>query len=279
MEIWNNSLHYSHTTFTNMKDVKSQIHAFSQSHFHNVMEFIFFERGDANYVLEGQRYHLKSNDLVITRPPALHYIELLSNNKYTRHVVQFPEEFVGKHILDMIPPDLDVINCVDSSIIAENFKRLEYYANKLSTSDFIHMLSCLLTEIIYNIALSQTDVVRIPSELSPIITKAIEYINNNLFEIKDISELCKHLCVSEPYFFKLFKTQLHVSPKRYVLLKRLQYARKLILEGQKPTTIYSQCGFDSYAGFYKQYVKAFGYPPSQEENHSTKMIDGNMLIR
>ena len=123
----------------------------------------------------------------------------------------------------------------------------------------------LIKEIFHNLALTETDVIAIPSEISPILTRALEYVNENLFTISGVEELAEGLALSQPYLFKIFKQQLKISPKQYINLKRLQYAQKMIRRGKRPNEIYFDCGFDSYVGFYKQYVKTFGYPPSKEK--------------
>jgi transcriptional regulator GlxA family with amidase domain len=43
----------------------------------------------------------------------------------------------------------------------------------------------------------------------------------------------------------------------------------MIQKGKKPIEVALLCGFETYVGFYKQYVKTFGYPPSQEKQIKT----------
>ena len=143
---------------------------------------------------------------------------------------------------------------------------MDYYRENLSEKDFASSLSSLLREIFYNISLSNQPVSNLPSEISPLLTKALEYINNNLYTIKSIEEISRELFITEAYFFKLFKNQLKISPKKYINTKRLLHAQKLIRRGKNPTDVYAECGFETYVGFYKQYVKAFGYAPSEEKN-------------
>lgn len=234
-------------------------------HSHNTYELVFFEGGDAIYVIEDRKYTLKKNDLVFIRPRRYHYIDMKSNAKYTRINIAFERDFVGKDLLHSIPEGIEVINCPPKSIIAENLKRIDYYRENLGEEDFASVLSGLLREIFYNIALSNQTVSNIPSELSPLLTKALDYINANLYTIKSVEEISRELFITEAYFFKLFKEQLKISPKKYINTKRLLHAQKLIRSGRKPTDIYLECGFETYVGFYKQYLKTFGYPPSSED--------------
>ena len=239
---------------------------FLMKHVHSFYEIIFFVSGDANYVVEGKRYRLKKNDLIFTRPLTYHYIEILSNATYTRYLIAFtPNKDEEKTLLQSIPQHLDVVNFHEQSIVNDDFKRFDYYATRLEGEALKDVYLGLIKEILHNLALTETDVITIPSEISPILTRALEYINENLFTISGVEELANRLALSQPYLFKIFKQQLKISPKQYINLKRLQHAQKMIQRGKRPNEIYFDCGFDSYVGFYKQYVKTFGYPPSKEK--------------
>ena len=259
MEILTNDLIYNHKVLNYMR---SRPH-FSMKHVHNTCELIFFEHGDAHYIVESRRYHLRNNDLIITLPGSYHYIEIKGNVEYSRYNVAFNPALLG-NILNLVPKNLDVLNCPNGGVIAENFRRMDYYSQCLNETDFQEVLLCLLKEIFYNIPLESADNADVPSALHPIIIRSLEYINQNLFTIKDVPSLCQDLNISESYFFKLFSDQVKVSPMKYINLKRLQNAQKLIQDGHKPSKIYLDCGFGSYVGFYKQYIKVFNRSPSKE---------------
>lgn len=266
MEISTEDLIYNHRVLNYMRNRPH----FSMKHVHNTYEIIFFERGDANYVVESKRYRLKNNDLILTRPGAYHYIEIQGNVEYSRYNIAFNPYLLGQ-VLDFIPKNLDVLSCLQNDIITENFRKMDYYSQHLNETDFQEVLLCLLKEIFYNIPIVSTNNVDTPSKLHPIIIRSLDYINQNLFTIKDVPSICQDLNISESYFFKLFNDQVKISPMKYINLKRLQNAQKLIRDGHKPSEIYLDCGFGSYVGFYKQYMKIFNYAPSKEfikrQNH------------
>lgn len=64
MEIKIGNLIYNHKR---LKYIKNSPH-FSMKHTHNNYELIFFERGEANYIVESRRYRLKNYDLILTKP-------------------------------------------------------------------------------------------------------------------------------------------------------------------------------------------------------------------
>lgn len=260
MEIKRPDLVYNHRVLINARE-KPQL---QMKHSHNTYEIIFFESGDVDYVMEGRRYRLRKNDLVLTRPYTYHYIEVRSSSEYSRFNVAFDESVIGSELIAKLPEGIEVINCSEAGVITENFKRMERYSREFCEEDFLELLKGLLREIVYNLSTVDGDLMHIPEEVSPIVSRALEYIADNLFRVESISEICEALSLSEPYFFKLFKKQLKISPKQYINLKRLQYARDLIRRGRRPSELYLECGFETYVGFYKQYVKTFGHPPSAE---------------
>ena len=258
------NLTYNHILF---KNPISNTEKFTL-HSHNNYELLFFKKGEADYVIEERKYKLKKNDLVFIRSGKYHYIEIKSDSDYERVNISFDASVVGSKLLHMIDEGIEVVNCPKESVIGEIFARLEYYDSNLSEQNFFALLPSLLIETFYALTISYDDGINIPSEISPILTKAIKYINDNLFSIKSIKEISDQFFVSEQYFFRLFQTQLKTSPKKYLNSKRLLRAQKMIQRGKKPIEVYLQCGFETYVGFYKQYLKTFGYPPSKERNVS-----------
>jgi AraC-like DNA-binding protein len=238
------------------------------NHSHNFYEILYFEHGDITYGVENREYKLKKHDLVFTRPLTYHYLELNSNAEYERHNIAFYANFVNAEFLEKISLDTEVIHCPPGSIISQNFERIKYYKEHLDEEEFQKILSGLLQEILLNLRHSNNLLGNFSSS-SPILEKALKYINENLFTIKSISEISNALFITESYFFKLFKEQLKISPKKYINTKRILHAQKLIQCGQRPTDVYEQCGFESYVGFYKQYVKTFGHSPSKEKQTQT----------
>ena len=260
MNIRTDNLTFSRLTIANAKNNSD----FLEMHAHDFYELIFFEDGDADYVVEGRRYTLKKNDLIFTRPLTYHYIEMRSNADYKRYLIGFKDSVIEKQLLQNIPSDLEVLHCSEHSIITQNFVRLFYYANNLSSEQFLDIFPSIIKETLYNIYLSKDDIVPIPAEISPTLSNVLSYINENLFSINDVKEIADALFLSAPYVFKLFKGQLKIPPKKYINLKRLHHAKQMLASGRKPIEIYAECGFNSYVGFYKQFVKQFGYSPSKE---------------
>ena len=242
----------------------TQENYYLKAHSHNDFEVIFFVEGDVSYTIENKKYQLSKYDFVITRPTAHH--NLIINNKcvYDRYNALFsPNGFIAE-IVSLVATEVDVINCADDKVFIEAFKKLDYYEENYTKQEFENLLLSILTEVLYKVKYKNVQSIVDYKPLPDVIKKSIEYINANLYTIKDVSEISSALYVSKNYFFRVFKQELKISPKKYIVNKRLLRAQNLLRAGEKPTEVYLDCGFDNYTSFYKQYVTEFGYPPSQE---------------
>lgn len=232
------------------------------AHSHNAYELIFFIKGDAFYNVEDRKYVLKKHDLIVTHPMQHHFVELNSNADYERYdILVYGNSVIAGYLADL-PENIEVISCDSNKIITDCFKKMSVYENMFPEKQFETLMIALLTEICFNLKMVNRNVFMVPQFISPLIKDALSYINNNLFTIKNVSEISDHLFVAKNYFFRIFKEEMKITPKKYITSKRLLYAQNLITNGEKPTGIYTRCGFANYVSFYKCYLDFFGYPPS-----------------
>lgn len=234
------------------------------THCHNAYEILFLLSGTATILTEGRTYPVKKYDLVITRPMSFHSIDIYGSQKYNRINILVNSSKQLVRLLNALSHNLEVINCENIPTIIDCFKKMETYNKHFPIEDFNVLLNNLLVEVCYNLLMRESVIEQEFSTSSKTITDALEYINKNLFDIKDVTDVCRHLYVSETHLFRLFKQEVRTSPKKYITTKRLLYAQKLLSEGEKPTAIFNKCGFNNYISFYQRYLDFFGYPPSDE---------------
>ena len=235
-------------------------------HTHSQYELIRFVKGDASIVIENRRYKLKRDDLVIIRPLCYHFIQIDSPADYERYVLSFHTEKHGISSADLLPTLGDVISLSGNRAALDIFDRCDLYRARCDDATFERILPHLLSELFYNVSLFRSAPQEEHSSLSPLLSKAIGYIGEHLYTVKDIDEIAAHLSVSKSYLFRLFKTELHQTPRRYITDKRLLLSQKMIVSGEKPTRVCEKIGFDDYATFYRNYTAYFGHSPSEERS-------------
>jgi len=233
-------------------------------HTHNVYELIYFLDGDATHVIEDRKYKLHPGDLILIRPFQYHFIQIDAPARYERIDILFDAEAHRVEGIERIPHDLEVISLAGSRVAEEIFAKCDLYRMHADRETFERILSHLLSELFYHIHLFPLPSTERTTTLSPLISKALKYTNDHLCTITGISEIAGHLFVSEGYLFRLFSRELHQTPKKYILEKRLLLAHKLIGQGERPTVVFAECGFGDYTTFYRNYTAFFGYAPSEK---------------
>ncbi len=255
----NDEFIYDYGCYSNKKQ------AFSM-HTHNLYEIIFFVKGDAYHIIEDRKYKLSKNDLILIQPQKYHYIEIESDKEYERFNILFNAEALGFNQIFGFKNFSEVISLSSNKIAVELFSKMQYYHTHLNKADFENVAIMLLKELFFNLSISAIEVKKDFSTLTPVLSSALFYINENLFTISTIKEVAEKLFVTQSYLFRLFKQELKTTPKKYLTDKRLLCAQNLILLGNSPTKVYTECGWNDYTSFFRSYVKYFNHPPSQEGN-------------
>ena len=232
------------------------------SHIHDTCELLMLLQGNVNYTIEGRSYKLNRGDLVFTRPSVFHRIIPERNTTYERYNVIFDEKMLPEKIRQRIP-NIDIFPYADNPRIMDLFEKIDEYGKNFEEEELKRLVSHLIEEIFYNMALFDS-IVSKRSNINPIVNSALLYIRDNLCSVKNITEICDSLYITKSHLHHLFISSIGVTPKQYIISKRLLLAKKKINTGMKPTEASSSVGFDDYATFFRNYKKHFGYAPSAE---------------
>lgn len=94
------------------------------------------------------------------------------------------------------------------------------------------------------------------------IKNVISYIQSNLGKTSVMKELTETACLSESRLFHLFKTEIGIPIRKYILWCRIRQAIKLIIEGNSLTQSAQLSGFSDGAHLNRTFVGFFGMSPS-----------------
>ncbi|PQJ61745.1 helix-turn-helix domain-containing protein [Photobacterium angustum] len=88
------------------------------------------------------------------------------------------------------------------------------------------------------------------------------YIQQNIQKKISVADLSSIAFLAQSQFYVLFRKQMGITPHQYVLRKRLELARQLIAETQKPLSEVAQlCGFSSQSSFSQAFRRLYGTSP------------------
>ena len=96
-----------------------------------------------------------------------------------------------------------------------------------------------------------------------IIKASLAYIEQNLKTDINAEELARMANYSTYHFCRLFSSVMDSPVAGYVLKRRLDHALSEIADGRKSIDVVLEYGFDTYAGFYKAFIKMYGCSPKK----------------
>jgi len=246
---------FNRTLYENIEKQNMELHS------HDVCELIFLRKGDVSYINDGKTYKLNKNSLVFTRPSELHAITVDSGCDYDRYDILFTADILPSSLYDKFSSTTDVVDFDGNNIVKDIFKKMEFYSENFEGEELEKILSALIIEVCCNLALKQGNTVK--SSGNSVVDKAIEYIDENLTTLESITQICDELYIAKSHLHHLFKKHLNITPKQYLISKRLILAQREIYSGKKPTEVYINFGFNDYSAFYRDFKKFFGYSPSE----------------
>ena len=78
----------------------------------------------------------------------------------------------------------------------------------------------------------------------------VEYIEKNIYKAIKVEELTGLLGVSQPYLYKIFSKKFEMSPKQYIIERKIHYAKKLLKETDMSVAkVSNSVGYDDVFAF------------------------------
>lgn len=243
----------------------------SVMHIHDRCEIYFFVSGNVEYLVEGSRYPLEENSLLIMRPAESHTAKILEGKSYERFAINFPTSYLSsfdtghrlmKPFLErpLGKDNLFLESDLDMSLVKKLLVRMtepkDVYEKTITIGTHLPLLLFMIYE-----AFSQREYsAHNPSTFSE---RAVQYINNHLFEEITVSRLAAHFNLSVSQFGRAFRKSIGSSPWEYILRKRLASAKEMLQKGAGTQEACVACGFSDYSAFYRAFKKYLHESPGE----------------
>ncbi len=231
---------------------------------HPYHEILYYIDGDATFLSESFQKKLKSGTLIVIPKESYHFFRLKAPERFTRLKISFPDGLDTLAPATAVTDEIRVIENVDATLIyVLNQMCSELGGDKAGeNSAFLTYASFLMLMAQINLQSEKKSEVRY-RESAHLATRILEYINENLDGDVSIRAIAAAVNTSESTLTHCFKHELGISLHKYIIEKRLIYAKRLIADGDNPSKIYVRCGYGDYSSFYKAYKKMFGVAPSE----------------
>lgn len=230
----------------------------SGKEFHMFHEIILFLEGDAELITEHFHIRLQPNSLIVIPKETFHQVVINGDkNNYYRCLFNFDDITTLRPIIE---------NSMHRQTVIHADRHIEYLFGLLTdgrdNKDLLlpSVLSLLLSEIPLHSAQKLSD-----TSQNSTISAALHYINEHLCEDIRIDAIAKRCNTSPSSLSHTFKAEMNISIHQFIIKKRLIAAHQKIKSGESTYEAAISSGFNDYSGFYKQYKKMFGHPPSKKK--------------
>ena len=104
-----------------------------------------------------------------------------------------------------------------------------------------------------------------PPKTKQLASSGLEYIMKNISNVDlSIESISNYLNITPEYFRKIFKNIYGLSPKKFIINKRIEKAKELIASNEfKLNDIVNICGFSSFSYFSSEFKKITAFSPSE----------------
>ncbi len=238
---------------------------FPRTEIHPYHEIIYHQDGNASIVADNLNDQLTPGSLVIIPANQKHRFFIRNHDMHSRLVINFPSKYEEDLFIDKIMSDIKIIRNPNSHISRILTRMCDIIKNEFINDTEKHLCFNFLA-LLSEISLSRPENnTRNKHRYSDFIADCVKYIDRNYKTDISAEQIAKEMNVSRSTIFRRFKEEFGMSFHQYIQKKRLLTAHSLITEGDNPTAVCFETGFNDYSSFYKAYVKEFGCSPSSSK--------------
>lgn len=245
-----------------------------EHHYHEFCKVLLLISGSGGYFIDGQRYLLRSGDIVLIGSHSIHRPELDTESPYERIILYISPEYLRSQstaesdLLRIFSGEKGHVLRLQENRRQRLFQQAASLEQVLEEEGFGREILSnagmlrLLVEIGRNQNREQTAG---PSPVMPRnerILEILSYIEDHLSEDLDAETIARAFFISKFHMMRLFHRETGTTIHLYVTQKRLIRAKELMDAGMRATEACYRCGWRSYSSFTRAYNKHLGTTPT-----------------
>lgn len=258
-------------TFSRKRTLGNASYAY---HRHDACEVVLFYEGDIRFYIEQTCFTPGRGSLVVLNPNEMHRMQSMGDAPYERIVLNVKKSYLD----ELSTEEFNLADCFYKrplgtgnlrTLSPDQMVEFEELYRKLESSvqdglgksiERNAYAALLLLWINRRYLGGQGKVINImPSYVSGV----MQYVLERLDEPICLERLANRFHVSPGYLSAQFKKHTGLTLREYLLDKKIDYAKTLLLQGANVTEACYQAGFGDYANFIRSFKKITGMSPGR----------------
>ncbi len=264
--------YYETKTFENINDFSVSCNLVREKysvHQHEYYELEFILEGEAVHNINGESTRLSKGDVVFITPMDRHGFE---NCLFRTITIHFSATYLSSMFKKAISSSENKI-FRDVNQVTKNYFDIAHkvFMDENTNNKDVkikNLVELILLELMPDIFAGGGILLCRNDSLS----EAIGYINMNYTKEITLSSIETQFGLSASYFSRAFKKRVGKSFVSYVTEKRIEYAKKLLVSGERVIDVCYECGFSSERNFSRRFKELTGFSPNEYRTEQ-KMSD------
>lgn len=222
-----------------------------------ILEFVV--SGEGFVEVDGKRERVTEGDVYLLLPQNKHSYGADKDNPYKKIWINFISQPFLNIIYAFALNERSVYH-IGERILPEFEKLLEVAQNHITCDNVQIELSKIVYSILADLTSFKDDTL---SPSNAFTRRVYSVLNGNVYGKPKIKELAQKLCVSEAYLIRQFKSVYGITPYKFLLNKKIETAKKLLVFTDKNIMeIAQELGFDNEHYFSDIFKQKTGLSPS-----------------
>ncbi len=231
--------------------------AIKEREFHNYNEFVFFISGNSFLISKDVQCDLVHGSIVIIPKEHFHQFSVTEPDTYVRCILGFYDRGEIASLVQKVMDKIKVIVSPNEKISSVFQRTIEMVKSDTCENDKKLFIKSALVELLIYIKQYSSSAISKSLKFSPIVSQALDIIDQCFAENLSVESIAKRLYVSPSTLSHKFSKEVNISIYQYIIKKRLSVANKLIQSGQPLTKASLESGFNDYSCFYRLYKKYY----------------------
>lgn len=225
-------------------------------HAHNFYEVDIYVDGNICYIADKQEFSPVRDNIIVIPPGCQHTARMLDNGAYERYVFYFDPE-----LLDFLGAGYfsEVFRYREASCLSVvHNKRAEFYYLRERLMDVLHSEDtedaaahalCYAVQLLLLVSndtkINHKSIAEIPQKVLDV----KHYVDHNFQTINTTAEIATHFFYSREYVSRVFKQHYNINLSEYLVNQKINYARRLLEQGNSVSFACNAAGFKSTSAF------------------------------